>query len=100
MRLKFVKIYLLFIIKVLILINVLILRFKVVLLADIDALLLTYGTIVGYIIIVSAIIANYILGANLSYLELIVNGLGIILFIAVGGVAFSHENSKKILYKV
>ena len=74
-------------------INVLILRFKVVRFADIDALLLTYGTIVGYIIIVSAIIANYIIGANLSYLELIVNGLGIILFIAVGGVAFSHENS-------
>ena len=74
-------------------INVLILRFKVVRFADIDSLLLTYGTIVGYIIIVSAIIANYIIGANLSYLELIVNGLGIILFIAVGGVAFSHENS-------
>ena len=73
-------------------INVLILRFKGVMFGgDIDALLLTYGTIVGYIIIVSAIIANYLLGANLSYLELIVNGLGIILFIAVGGVAFSYE---------
>ena len=72
-------------------INVLILRFKEVRFPDIDALLLTYGTIVGYIIIVSAIIANYLLGANLSYLELIVNGLGIILFIAVGGVAFSYE---------
>ena len=73
---------------VLILIMVLILRFTLGSLAlpGVDAAMITYGTIVGYIIIVSAIIANYLLGANISYLELIINGLGIILFTAVGGV--------------
>ena len=48
--------------------------------------LITYGTTIGYIIIVSVIIANYILGATNSYLEFMVTGLGIILFTAVGGV--------------
>ena len=79
---------------VLILIMVLILRFTLGSLAlpGVDAAMITYGTIVGYIIIVSAIIANYLLGANISYLELIINGLGIILFTAVGGVHLDFYN--------
>ena len=79
---------------VLILIMVLILRFTLGSLAlpGVDAAMITYGTIVGYIIIVSAIIANYLLGANISYLELIINGLGIILFTAVGGVNLDFYN--------
>ena len=56
----------------------------------IDAALITYGTIIGYMIIVSAIITNYILGASISYLELIINALGIILFTSVGGVAIAY----------
>ena len=56
----------------------------------IDAALITYGTIIGYMIIISAILTNYILGASISYLELIINALGIILFTSVGGVAIAY----------
>ena len=77
-----------------ILVMVLILRFTFSMFAlpGIDAALITYGTITGYIIIVSAIITNYLLGASISYLELIINGLGIILFTAVGGVNLDFYN--------
>ena len=70
-----------------VLILVLVLRFTFIqLFMPIDVAMITYGTIIGYIIIVSVIIANYILGASNSYLEFMVTGLGTILFTAVGGV--------------
>ena len=50
---------------------------------DNDLTLLTYGTCVGYMIIVSAILANYLMGASVSFLEVIVNSLAIILFAAI-----------------
>ena len=73
---------------------VLILRFtfRKLYFPNIDAALITYGTIIGYMIIVSAIITNYILGASISYLELIINTLGIILFTSVGGVAIAYQD--------
>ena len=79
---------------VIILLMVLILRFTFgkFALPGIDAALITYGTIIGYIIIFTAIITNYLLGASISYLELIINGLGIILFTAVGGVNLDFYN--------
>ena len=48
------------------------------------------GTTVGYAIIVPAILITYLLGANLSILELFINFVGGILFIAVGALAISY----------
>ena len=58
-------------------------------------MLLVYGTIVGYSIIVSAIICNYLLGASLSFLEIIINSLGVILIIAVAGVCTTEYTGKQ-----
>ena len=58
-----------------------------------DAQLLVFGTIVGYSIIVSSIIFNYLTGASVSFLELIINTLAIILFIAVGGVSLEYRGN-------
>ena len=58
-----------------------------------DAQLLVFGTIVGYSIIVSSIIFNYLTGASVSFLELIINTLAIILFIAVGGVSLEYKGN-------
>ena len=52
-----------------------------------------FGTIVGYSIIVSSIIFNYLTGASVSFLELIINTLAIILFIAVGGVSLEYKGN-------
>ena len=52
-----------------------------------------FGTIVGYSIIVSSIIFNYLTGASVSFLELIINTLAIILFIAVGGVSLEYRGN-------
>ena len=57
-------------------------------------MLLVYGTIVGYSIIVSAIICSYLLGASLSCLEIIINSLGVILFIAVAGVCAEYTGKQ------
>ena len=46
------------------------------------------------IIIVSAIICNYLLGASLSLLEIIINSLGVILFIAVAGVCAEYTGKQ------
>ena len=48
------------------------------------------GTTVGYAIIVPAVLITYLLGANLSILELFINFIGGILFIAVGALAISY----------
>ena len=47
----------------------------------------------GYSIIVSSIIFNYLTGASVSFLELIINTLAIILFIAVGGVSLEYKGN-------
>ena len=76
-----------------VLILVLVLRFTFTqLFMPIDVAMTTYGTIIAYIIIVSVIIANYILGATNSYLEFMVTGHGTILFTAVGGVNIHFYN--------
>eukprot|EP00092_Neocalanus_flemingeri_P027514 GFUD01029848.1.p1 GENE.GFUD01029848.1~~GFUD01029848.1.p1 ORF type:complete len:162 (+),score=31.10 GFUD01029848.1:37-486(+) len=48
------------------------------------------GTTVGYAIIVPAVLLTYLLGANLSILELFINFVGGVLFIAVGALAISY----------
>lgn len=44
------------------------------------------GTVVGYAIIVPAVLLTYLMGSNLSILELFINLVGGILFIAVGAI--------------
>ena len=51
----------------------------------------------GYSIIVSSIIFNYLTGASVSFLELIINTLAIILFIAVGGVSLEYKGNLTLL---
>ena len=90
---------------VLILVLVFILRFagashSILWFYDSDMALISYGTVVGYIIIVSAIIANYLLGASVSYLEVIVNALAIILFLSIGINSFRITTSKDVLQTV
>ena len=87
-------------------------------LANIDVNLLMIGTSVGFSIIVSAIILTHILGGNISILEvntnlilvlwlnlnfqLIVDGLGALLFLTVGGVSIhvaTSASSSNIFYK-
>ena len=78
---------------IVVLILVLVLRFTFEkLFVPIDIALITYGTIIGFMIILSAIIVNRLLGADLSYLELIISALGLILFIAVAGVNIDFYN--------
>ena len=48
------------------------------------------GTTVGYAIIVPAVLLTYLLGANLSILELFINFVGGILFIIIGALAISY----------
>ena len=60
------------------------------------------GTTVGYAIIVPAVLLTYLLGANLSILELFINFIGGILFIAIGALAISyyqHHRCKLTFYK-
>ena len=53
------------------------------------------GTTVGYAIIVPAVLITYLLGANLSILELFINLVGGILFIAVGALAISYYQHQR-----
>merc|ERR1712080_288402 len=57
----------------------------------VDNMFLAQGTTVGYAIIVPSILFTYLLGANLSILELFINFLGGILFVAIGSVAMSSK---------
>jgi len=52
-----------------------------------DATFLGLGTVVGYAIIVPAVLFTYLMGSNLSILELFINFVGGVLFIAIGSVA-------------
>ena len=53
------------------------------------------GTTVGYAIIVPAVLLTYLLGANLSILELFINFIGGILFIAIGALAISYYQHQR-----
>ncbi|TRY67493.1 hypothetical protein TCAL_03750 [Tigriopus californicus] len=52
---------------------------------------LAVGTYVGYAIIVPAILVTYLLGANLTILELFINLLGAILFITIGALSLVNH---------
>ena len=51
------------------------------------------GTIVGFSIILPAVLVTYLLGGNVSILELVINLLGGVLFLILGGLALSHNTS-------
>eukprot|EP00088_Acartia_fossae_P039424 TRINITY_DN41042_c0_g1_i1.p1 TRINITY_DN41042_c0_g1~~TRINITY_DN41042_c0_g1_i1.p1 ORF type:complete len:158 (-),score=33.62 TRINITY_DN41042_c0_g1_i1:175-621(-) len=53
------------------------------------------GTVVGYAIIVPAVLITYLIGSNLSILELFINLVGGILFIAVGAVTIQFYNNTR-----
>jgi len=59
-----------------------------------DDTFLGQGTCVGYAIIVPCVLITYLLGANLSILELFINLIGGILFIAVGAVTISFWQNR------
>merc|ERR1711915_981138 len=49
------------------------------------------GTIVGFSIILPAVLLTYLLGGSVSVLELVINLVGGIMFLVVGGLAISHN---------
>ena len=49
------------------------------------------GTVVGFAIIVPAILVTYLLGGSVSILELVINLVGGLLFLVVGGLAIAHN---------
>ena len=51
------------------------------------------GAIVGYAIIVPAIIITNLLGGNTPVLEIVINSVGCILFISVGGMSIANTNN-------
>jgi len=60
---------------------------------SVDDDFLGIGTCVGYAIIVPAVLITYLMGSNLSILELFINLVGGILFIAVGAITIQRYNS-------
>ena len=46
---------------------------------------------VGFAIIVPAILVTYLLGGSVSILELVINLVGGLLFLVVGGLAIAHN---------
>ena len=59
--------------------------------ATVNAAFLATGTIVGFAIIIPAVLVTYLLGGSVSILELIINLIGGVLFLLVGGLAISHN---------
>lgn len=54
------------------------------------------GIVVGYAIIVPAVLFTYLLGANLTFLELFINFIGGLLFITCGALCIqTYENVSK-----
>ena len=60
-------------------------------LGSVNDTFLGQGTVVGFAIIVPAVLVTYLLGGNVSVLELIINLVGGVLFLVVGGLAISHN---------
>ena len=52
---------------------------------------LCQGTVVGFTIIIPAILVTHLLGGNVSILELVINLVGGVLFLVVGGLAISYN---------
>ena len=46
---------------------------------------------VGYAIIVPAVLITYLLGGNVSILELVINLIGGVLFLVVGGLSIENN---------
>ena len=76
--------------QVLILVQILIIRFCGVAVTHYDENFLYFGTTFAFSVIVSAIILNYVLGFNVSGLELIINTIGLVCFLAMGSVSLSN----------
>eukprot|EP00092_Neocalanus_flemingeri_P096412 GFUD01122729.1.p1 GENE.GFUD01122729.1~~GFUD01122729.1.p1 ORF type:complete len:144 (-),score=27.85 GFUD01122729.1:119-550(-) len=81
---------------VLILILLMIIRFgganhSALSLGSVNDSFLGQGTVVGYAIIVPAIVVTYLLGGNVSILEMVINLIGGVLFLVVGGLAIAHN---------
>ena len=74
----------------LILVQILIIRFCGVAVTHYDENFLYFGTTFAFSVIVSAIILNYVLGFNVSGLELIINTIGLVCFLAMGSVSLSN----------
>merc|ERR1711893_60967 len=51
------------------------------------------GTCVGYAIIVPAVLFTYLLGSNLTFLELFINIIGAALFIATGALTIDFHSA-------
>merc|ERR1712038_1936085 len=60
---------------------------------DYNMKFLGIGTVVGYAIIVPSILCTYLMGANLTFLELFINLIGGILFIITG--AFTIKDAQR-----
>lgn len=58
---------------------------------------LAYGTLVGFAIIVPAILFTYLLGANLTILELMTDVVGFALFLAVGIISVNKKYNENML---
>ena len=55
---------------------------------------LAYGTFVGFAIIVPAILLTYLLGANLTILELVIDVIGFALFLAAGIISIINHKDR------
>ena len=82
--------------QVLILILLLIIRFggskhHALILGSVNDSFLGQGTVVGYAIIVPAVLITYLLGGNVSILELVINLIGGVLFLVVGGLSIENN---------
>merc|ERR1712018_683928 len=60
---------------------------------NIDLRFVGIGTLVGYAIIVPSILCTYLMGANLTFLELFINFVGGVLFIVIGALSIHEQRS-------
>ena len=64
---------------------------------QLDATFTGIGCCVGYAIIIPSIILSYLLGAQPSILEFIINLIGSILFISSGAIALRYEGDSNLV---
>ena len=63
-------------------------------LGSIDATFFGYGIVVGFSVVVPAILLTYCVGGDPSHVELALNCLGGVLFCALGGVAVMFDQGQ------
>ena len=85
--------------KVLILALLLVIRFggkdgNPMFLGSVDATFFGYGIVVGFSVVVPAILLTYCVGGDPSHVELALNCLGGVLFCALGGVAVMFDQGQ------